>query len=168
MKDIGWPHAVIAVVILVIVLTFLGHSFGVIELPGVLRIEMTPPPRSTPSSSYATPPNIISIEQAIRDYYALIQQGQYNIAWEMSEEYNRVKKGLSFEKYVHEWEKSGSATIVEPMRVEEVDGQATVTLTLYYPKKDATHVIRYEFTRDAKRGSQRFGYWIFTAGEMLQ
>ena len=124
-------------------------------------------PTNTPAIQPTDTPIGILPEQAIRDYYALIQQGQYEIAWEMSEEYSRVRKGLSFEEYVSEWEESGSATIVEPMRVEEVDDQATVTLTLYYPKKDATHVVRYKLTCDAQRGSQRFGYWIFAAGEVL-
>jgi len=167
MKDIGWPHAIIAVVVLVITLTVLGYSFGVIELPGGVRIEMTPPSRPAPTSNFKALSTIVSVEQAIRDYYSLIQQGQYAVAWEMSKEYI-IGKGLSFDTYEMEWEKSGPAIIVEPINIVEVNDQATVTLTLYYPKKDVTHVIRYELVRDVKRGSQRFGYWIFMSGKVLQ
>ena len=172
MQNIGQYIVFVAVVLLLLVA--LGYSFSEIELPGGVRIKVNPPswPSPVKDSNSKIPPTkapltIVSVENAIRDYYSLIQQKQYMDAWEMSKDYN-ISKGLSFDVYKREWEKSGPASIVELNNIEEVGNQATVTLTLYYPKKTVTHVLRYRLIRDINRGSQRFGYWMFVSGEILQ
>jgi hypothetical protein len=106
------------------------------------------------------------VEQAVRDYYSLIQQEQYAVAWEMSEEYNSGR-GISFNTYVSEWKKSGPATIVELTKTEESSDWTLIELRLYYPKKDVYSRIRYELVRDTRNGDERFGYWLFKSGKFV-
>jgi hypothetical protein len=110
---------------------------------------------------------VISAEQAIGDYYSLIMQKQYAVAWEMlSDEFNARIGITTLDKYISGWEESGPATITE-IEVVQSNGRATVTLILHYPKKRADHKIRYELVRDMERGNHRFGYWLFESSKLL-
>jgi uncharacterized protein YraI len=110
--------------------------------------------------------NTKSVENALRDYYALIAQRRYDVAWAMVSEYN-IKKGLSYGDYERGWEESGSATIVEPIDVIDGGSRATVILKLYYPKRDVQHKLSYELERDERRGDPQFGYWLFVKGTLI-
>ena len=167
LKDIGWPHAVIAVVGLIIIFLFLGYTFGVIELPGGIKIELQPPPAPLQTPVNTKTVSVISAEEAIRSYYLLIKQQQYASAWEMSAEYCNTK-GLTFEEYKFEWERSGTAEIIEPVSIVENNNRATVTITLYYPKLDKKFVMFYELLREPSQGSESFGFWIFITGRVIE
>jgi len=124
-------------------------------------------PTNTPTPTTVPTEGFIPAEQAIRDYYLLITQKQYAVAWEMlSDDFNAQKGITTLDKYISGWEKSGPATLVE-IEVVESNGRATVTLVLYYPQKDVHHKIRYELVRDIERGNGRFGYWLFESSELL-
>jgi len=124
-------------------------------------------PTNTPTPTTVPTERVISAEQAIRDYYSLITQKQYAVAWEMlSDEFNAQKGITTLDNYISGWEESGPATLVE-IEVVESNGRATITLVLYYPKKNVHHKIRYELVRDIERGNRRFGYWLFESSELL-
>ena len=145
--------------------------------PTLIPIDTSTPtqaPADTPISMptytpmpIVSPTPTVSLEQSVRDYYSFIEQKQYTLAWAMSYEFEVGGKPLPFDVYVSEWEKSGPATVVDPIDVVENYNEATITLTLYYPKKDVYHRFRYELVHDIERGNQRFGYWLFVKGSML-
>jgi LysM repeat protein len=127
----------------------------------------SPEPTDTPTPTTVPTEVVISAEQAIRDYYSLIIQKQYAVAWEMlSDEFNARMGITTLDKYISGWEESGPATIVE-IEVVESNGRATITLMLYYPKKDVYHKIRCELMRDIEHGNHRFGYWLFESSKLL-
>ena len=112
--------------------------------------------RSEPTVSTST----IASEQAIREYFKLIADKQYSTAWDM---YSICAsyENLSFDEYVKEWKRLGTAEIRSLKSIE--NGQeATVTVTLYFSKDNITsQLIPYELIHDELDGNQRFGYWIF-------
>jgi hypothetical protein len=119
-------------------------------------------PRPTWTSSAVSP------EAAVRDYYGLIQQGQYAIAWQMlSAEFNASKGLPTVESYEAEWRKSGPARILGEVKVSRSGQSATVTVELYYPDKNAYHGLRLDMICDPTRGVPRFGYWLVTASKLV-
>jgi hypothetical protein len=127
----------------------------------------TPIPTPIPAPMPNSTPIFMSPEQAMRDYYSFIEQDQYAVAWKMAYVYNIEKMELSFDAYTDGWEKSGPAIIVGAIDLIEKNDQATVVLTLYYPKKNVYHRFRYELVRDVELGDERFGYWLFVSGKKL-
>ena len=120
------------------------------------------------SSSRDTASVSVSAERAIRDYYSLIEQGQYDTAWTMlSSDFNSRMGVTTIETYKSEWERSGPARIVSLDAAEDND-RATVTVRLHYPKRDAYFNIRYELVRDQNAGNSRFGYWMFARGSVIR
>jgi hypothetical protein len=111
-----------------------------------------------------------SIEQAIKLYYRLIQQMDYESAWPMlSDAFRRSLGLLSYEIYKQEWNKSGPAILLALEASEVAVNNATFVLDLNYPREreEVVHKIRYEFIRDNTLGHQRFDYWLFQAGKIL-
>jgi len=111
-----------------------------------------PCPQGEGTTPSPEPEVVISAEQAIRDYYSLIMQKQYAVAWEMlSDEFNARMGITTLDKYISGWEESGPATIVE-MEVVESNGRTTVTLILYYPEKKCG-------SQDSLRTRARYRTW---------
>jgi hypothetical protein len=116
----------------------------------------------------------LSIDQAITYYYTLIQQKRFEEAWPMLS--TRFKNSLqpplrTYEDYVAQWERSGSAIITGREQVESSANKATFILDLDYPKAipaQRKHRIRYEFERSEQEGHRRFNYWLFVGGRHLQ
>ncbi len=118
--------------------------------------------------SHGAAPASMSAAQALRDYYALIEQGQYETAWTMlSGDFNNRVGITSLEMYKSEWNKSGPARIVSLDAAEEND-QATLTVRLHYPKYNTYFNFRYELVRDPARGNPRFGHWLFVRGAAIK
>ena len=69
-------------------------------------------------------------------------------------------------EYESGWEESGPA-IIQALESGEYNENASVDLTLYYPKKGRSYRFHYELVRDTARGDQRFGYWIFKSGKII-
>jgi LysM repeat protein len=112
-----------------------------------------------------------SVSSVIRDFYLLIEQGQYLVARRMEDEGRLERMKIPEEEdYVNEWEKSGPVIIVGPIDVEENGNQAMATFRAYYPKRSkeveyrVEHPLSYDLERDPGRGDQRFGYWVFVEG----
>jgi uncharacterized protein YraI len=154
---------------------YISCNLDITTLPYVEESTQPPAPEGSNTPPYiAESPqspdpensNSISVENALRTYYTLIGQKQYEIAWAMVREYN-TNKGLSYDGFKSGWEESGSATIVEPMDVIDKGDEATVILRLYYPKKDVQYTFSYELERDEQRGDPQFGYWLFVKGTLL-
>ncbi len=171
--EIDWKHAVLGAIVIAIILLIvlgtlllLGYSITQIEIwpPKIIFI---PPSTSIPQTTHSEPYASITAEHAIRNYYLLIQQKQYLAAWEMSKDYC-VNRGLSYDEFVNEWEKSGPAYIIEPIKAEEENSKAYITISLNYNKVNTTHTLYYELIREPTKGSQRFDYWIFTTGSVIQ
>jgi hypothetical protein len=112
-----------------------------------------------------------TLEEAIRLYYSLIQQEQYEEAYPMLSDLFRVKLNIrTLARYQQEWQRSGPATILTLSPVQATPNRATVVLDLEYSKavpSQRQKRIRYEFARNEKTGIARFGYWLFLSGEFL-
>jgi hypothetical protein len=107
----------------------------------------------------------VSVEQAVSRYYSLLEQKQYATTWRMlSDEFNTSVHVTTLDSYISGWEESGPATIVGPVEAVEDGNQASVTLTLYYRKKDVSVRLRYGFILDHERGDPQFGYWLLVRG----
>ena len=109
------------------------------------------------------------LEQAIKLYYNLIQQADYEKTWPMLSETFRQSLGLTYEKYKQEWNKSGPAILLALEPIDVADDKATYLLGLIYPResKPVDHRIRYEFTRDEALGDPRFDRWLFLRGTFV-
>ena len=116
-------------------------------------------------------PQLPSSEEAIKLYYALIQQERYPEAWPMlSSQFKTSIQVTTLEKYVAEWTKSGPAIIIDLSAMQTGDDKATFDLGLDYPKAIPAQRhkrIRYDFRRNEHEGHPRFGYWLFVQGKFL-
>ena len=82
----------------------------------------------------------------------------------LSDELNTSVHVTTLDSYISGWEESGPATIVGLVEAVEDGNQASVTLTLYYRKKDVSVRLRYGFILDHERGDPQFGYWLLVRG----
>jgi len=166
------PWKVISTLVVVSALViFIGYKFWVKEpLKGVKNTPFAQPVASlaplivepVAPIDLLTSPVVISAEQAIREYYLLIGQEKYEVTWEMlSDEFKREVPVATFDDYKQGWEETGPAEIIELVKVIESTDNATITITLHYPKKMVTHTLNYTLIRDFQNGDQRFGYWLF-------
>ena len=115
-------------------------------------------------------PELVTLEQAVKRYYNLIQQEDYALAWPMLSERFREDRDLTFERYVRGWERSGPAILVGLHRCQMDTHQAALILDLDFPSEGpvqqrSTHLIRFEFVRDEAFGRPRFGHWLYGAGQ---
>jgi hypothetical protein len=110
----------------------------------------------------------ISLDQAIRHYYALIQQERYEESFPMlSSQFKNALSVTTLTRYRDEWESSGAAILLA-LEPEELEAKRAVyVLDLHYPAGPVTHKIRYVFARDVERGHPRFGYWLFMRGTFV-
>jgi len=168
MEKIGWPHAIIALVILIIVVIVAGYTIGgPIKLPGA-EIPLTPPPRPpSPSIVLTEVMTVISPEQAIRDYYQLINDRQYHVAWarlstHFKDKFNCCNPDGSYKykEYVNWWDSVARVDVGEVMVIEQSDGTATVIVQLWYSLKDGRTIYdtepRIQLVRDATTRN-----WLF-------
>jgi hypothetical protein len=122
------------------------------------------------SQILAEMPQPSSIEQAIKLYYSLIQQADYDKSWPMLSKTFRQSLGLTDEdKYKLEWNKSGPAILLALEPGEVTSDKATYLLDLNYPRESQSivHRIRYEFVRDEQQGHPRFDCWFFLRGAFV-
>ncbi|MBN2394382.1 MAG: protein kinase [Anaerolineae bacterium] len=121
----------------------------------------------SPSPVPPSPTPVISAEEAIKDYYALVAQEQYTYAYPMVKVYDLHGKKQSQDEYVAGWTESGPAMITHVIDVQETGDTATITLELYYTQKGVSHTLRFELARNVELGDERFGYWLFIKGEWI-
>ncbi len=113
----------------------------------------------------------LPIQQAVRDYYSLIQQAQYADAWLMMSDRLKASLGVvTLEQYRREWQRSGPAFVVDIEDVNVEENHAELILELNYPnavEAARTKRFRYQFERDEQAGSNRFGHWLFMSGQEI-
>jgi hypothetical protein len=121
---------------------------------------------SPTTDSYQVLPlgSAISAEQAIQEYYALLDREQYAEAWKMSQFYTEPLDPPFYESFVRGWQRSGSAMIQGDVETNN-EASDVVKIRLYYPKAAKTYTLCYTLERDYERGDSRFGYWIITDGD---
>ncbi len=114
-----------------------------------------------------TYPVAIPAELAIRDYYSLIQQGQYELAYEMLSPGFRTRRIPTIDIYKGGWEKSGPAIINGAIDIDGNGNIVLATYTLYYPRMQSSHRLRYELVRNVGCDNPKFDCWLITGGEEL-
>ena len=112
----------------------------------------------------------MSAEEAIRDYYSLIEQQQYTVAYDILSDGFKSNNVPTLESYITEWEKSGLARIDSPVESADDGNTATVTLTLYFYRVDKQISIRlrYSLFRQSSCVNQRFGCWQILSAQRVE
>ena len=108
-----------------------------------------------------------SLEQTIQDYYALINQEKYDIAWSyLSPGYReRSEKKGGYIDYVEWWETIDTVSIKDTELLEGSEGQVYVDASLKYFKnndKDFSQLLRLSFVWDSPNNR-----WAIESVEML-
>lgn len=107
----------------------------------------------------------MSAEQAIREYYAIIDLEQYAEAWKMSQFYTEPLDPPVYESFVRGWQQSGPAMIQGDVETNDIASDVAIKIRLYYPKTVETYTLCYTLERDYERGDSHFGYWIIIDGD---
>lgn len=152
------------IIIVILVLIILTRVFGipltklVVNLD-VFEVELVFSPTATPDLlAPTTPASIptaissgISPEQAVRDYYALINQGRYEITWSRLSDHFKDKFNCcnsegdyDFDEYKRWWSSVARVDIGETRIIEQNGGTATVFAQLSYLMNSGNRITDYK------------------------
>jgi hypothetical protein len=141
--------------ILSIIVIALGLILGVILLSGGIN------------STAAAP--TLSAEQSVRVYYSLIEQEQYEIAYEMLSAQFRINASVpTLSAYRNGWSESGPAIISGTIIATDENGdKATLSFTVFYSRKQVYHRLQYDLVRSTRCTTNRFGCWQIVSARLL-
>jgi hypothetical protein len=169
-KQLGFPAVILIIFIILLGLTLLGIGTGTIKVPGggeITFVKFTPIPvipvtLVSPMAISVSPPVINGAAiDALTNYYSLVGQQKYDIAFVMLSEGYKNRNGITLDFYKSEWEKSGPASITQIIDSTETSDSAAVTIVLYYYRTDKQvyHTLRHYLSRENGCVDATFGCW---------
>lgn len=161
--NFGWPVTV-AICFIVGGVAFITREKCIDAKLGIVSCQNAP---SNSSSSPELTPKIplsSSPEAAIEEYYTLLDQGQYRLAWNKLSDRYKTLNNLNFDTYEAAWKKINSITLSSPVKIVEKSSIAvTVRVVSSLRKGDEIHLetLRTQLIQD---GNSKV--WLIDAQEL--
>ena len=113
------------------------------QLPIVSTLQPPPLPLSVPTQMGVANVNTNSTapDQAVKDYYALVSQGRYDLGWSMltdafKQKFNRCAPNYNYTDYVKWWDSVNTVEIKNVKTVSQTGDKAVVYVEFAYVMND--------------------------------